>query len=219
MCPAWVPSTGSTAGRTSHLSQLFCDLRIGLLFFGVLTDPSVILAVLQVCKREYSYISSGEVVRFIARSPPECVWDHLCSSAFGLEKIRRRITVCNKRRKSFSYQKKKKELPLFSLAKWRLEVMQLLSMKMMVGRTRVFWKQNHMRIEDLSMGQEQNQAKKGKVSPHHYSRQGRAFQTIHSSSKMKLVVDMEQFHTVWCQWQTSITRNSIPLYIWLLKLL
>lgn len=35
---------------------------------------------------------------------------------------------------------------------------------------------------------------------------------------MKLVVAVKQFHTVWCQWQTSIMRNSIPLYIRLLKL-
>lgn len=31
------------------------------------------------------------------------------------------------------------------------------------------------------MGQKQNQAKRGKVSPHLYSRQRRAFQTMHSS--------------------------------------
>lgn len=145
MSPAWAPSIGSTAGRRSHLSQLFCGLRIGFLLsrklLGVLTDPSVMLAVLEVCKKEYSPISSGEIVRFIARACSECVWDHLYSSAFRLEKVRRRITVGNKRRRSLSYRKKLKELLLFSLTKWRLEAMQLLSMKMLVGRIRVFWKQ------------------------------------------------------------------------------
>lgn len=66
------------------------------------------------------------------------VWDHVCRSAFRLEKVCRRITVGNKRRKSISNPKTLKELFLFSLAKWRLEGIQLLSVKMPVGRMGMF---------------------------------------------------------------------------------
>lgn len=131
-------STGSTAGKWSHLSLQFCELRDGLLLqrklFGVLTDPRMMLAALQVCEREYPHISSGEAVGFIARAWSDCVWDHVCSSAFRLEKVCRRVIVGNRRRKSMLYLKILKKLFLFSLAKWRLEGIELLSVKMPVGK-------------------------------------------------------------------------------------
>lgn len=65
------------------------------------------LAELEVCKKEYSPISSGEMVRFIARACSECVWDHLYSSAFRLEKVRRRITVGNEKEKLVISEKTK----------------------------------------------------------------------------------------------------------------
>lgn len=159
-----VLSTGSTAGRWNHLRQLFCELMTGLLFqrkvFGVLSDPRVMLASLQVCKREYPDIISGETVGFIARACSDCLGSH--------ENVCRRITMGNKRRKNMWYQKRLKELFLFSLAKWRLEGIQLLSVKMQ-------WEEwgysknskNVTRTKGIWMGQEQNQARNGKVSLHH----------------------------------------------------
>jgi len=121
-----LPFNRQRCREVSHPSQLFCELRARLLFqrklSGVLIAPRVMLAAVQVCKKElYPQISSREMVAFITRAYSDCVWDHVCSSAFRLEKVCRGIIVGNRRRKSMSYLKTQKELSLFSLTKWRLE--------------------------------------------------------------------------------------------------
>lgn len=137
------------------------------------------LAVLQACKREHSPISSAEMVRFMARSCPECVWTICAALPLDWKRSGEELLCVTREWRESCMKKKRKKLLLLSLAKWRLEVMQLQSMKMLVGRTRIFWKQT--KSHENWRGQEQNQAKTGKVSPRHYSRQGRAFQTMHSS--------------------------------------
>lgn len=72
------------------------------------------------------------MVGFIAWGCSDCVWDHVCSSVFRLEKFCRRIIEGN-RRKNMSYPNILKELFLFRLAKWKLEGIELLSVKVLVG--------------------------------------------------------------------------------------
>lgn len=59
------------------------------------------------------------------------------------------------------------------------------------------------------MGQEQIQARNGKVSPHYYSLE----EPSNQNTVNELGVAVKQLHTLWCQQQTSVTGRSILVYL------